>query len=50
MNFSKFVGTPFLKNSIGRLLLIIGISIVVKGELANETVNCDTKTKAYVPI
>ena len=24
--------------------------IVVKGELANETVNYDTKSKAYVPI
>ena len=26
------------------------VSIVVKGELANETVNYDTKTKAYAPI
>ena len=50
MNFAKFVGTPFLKNSTGRLLLVIGISVVVKGELANETVNYDTKAKAYVPI
>ena len=32
------------------LLLIIAVSIVVKGELANETVNYYTKTKAYVPI
>ena len=28
----------------------IAVSIVMKGELANETVNYDTKTKAYVPI
>ena len=50
MKFAKFVGTPFLQNTSGRLLLIIAVSIVVKGELANETVNFDTKTKAYVPI
>ena len=29
---------------------MIAASIVVKGEFANETVNYDTKTKAYVPI
>ena len=39
-----------MQNTIGRLLLLIALSIVVKGELANETVNYDTKTKAYVPI
>ena len=50
MNLVKFVGTPFLQNSTGRLPLIIPVSIIVKGELANETVNCDAKTKAYVPI
>ena len=50
MNFAKFVRTPFLQNTTRRLLLIIAVSIVVKGELANETVNYDTKTKAYVPI
>ena len=38
------------KNTNRRLLLIIAVSIVVKGELANKTVNYDTKTKAYVPI
>ena len=32
------------------LLLIIAISIVVKGELPNKAVNYDTNTKAYVPI
>ena len=39
MNFAKFVRTPFLQNTRGRLVLIIAVSIVVKGELANETVN-----------
>ena len=46
VNFSKYVRTPFLKNFTRRLLLIIEVSIVVKGKLANETVNYDTKTKA----
>ena len=51
MNFAKFVRTPFLQNTTGRLLLIIAVAIVVvKGELADETVNYDTKTKAYEPI
>ena len=35
------------KNSTRRLLLIIPVSIKGKGVLPNETVNCDTKTKAY---
>ena len=48
MNFAKFVKTPFLQNTTGRLLLIIVVSIVVKGELANETVNYDTIAKSYV--
>ena len=48
MNFAKFVKTPFLQNTTGRLLLVIAVSIVVKGELANETVNYDTKAEAYV--
>ena len=30
--------------------VILAVSIVVKGELSNETVNYDTKTKAQVPI
>ena len=47
---AKFVGTPFSQNTTGRLLLIVAVSIAVKGELANKTVNYDTKTKAYVPI
>ena len=50
MNFAKFVRTPFLQNTTGRLLLIIGASMVMKGELANETVNYDRKIKAYVSI
>ena len=43
---AKFVRTPFLQNTIGRQLLITGVSIVVKDGLGNETVNYDTKTKA----
>ena len=50
MIFTEFVITPFLENITRGLLLIIAVSIVAKGELANETVNYDTKTKAYVPI
>ena len=50
VNFVKFVGTLFLQNSTGRLLVIIAASIVAKGVLANETVNYDTKTKAYALI
>ena len=49
MKFAKFVGTPFLQNTTGRLLLIIAASVVVKRELANKTVNYDTKTKPFVP-
>ena len=45
MNFAKFVITRFLQNTTGRLLLIIVVSIVMKGELANKTVNYDTKFK-----
>ena len=45
MNFAKFVRTPFLQNTRGRLVLIIAVSIVVKGELANETVNYAQKLK-----
>ena len=50
MNFVKFVRTPFSQNTTGQLLLIIVVSTVVKGELANENLNYDTKTKAYAPI
>ena len=37
-----------MQNTTGRLLLVIAVSIVVKGELANETVNYDTKAEANV--
>ena len=43
VNFAKFERTPFLQNSTGGLLLIVAVSIVVKGVLANETINYDTK-------
>ena len=50
MDFAKFVTAPFLQNSTGRMLLIIAVSIVAKGVLANKTVNYDTSTEAYVLI
>ena len=43
MNFAKFERTPFLQNSTERLLLIVAVSVVAKGVLANETVIYDTK-------
>ena len=45
MNFAKFVRIPFLQNTTRRLLLVIAVSIalVMKGELANETINYNTK-------
>ena len=43
MTLARFIRTPFLQNRTGRLLLIIAVSIVVKGVLANETVNYDTR-------
>ena len=46
----RIVGTTFSQNTTGRLLLVTTVSIVVKGELANETVNYDRKINAYVPI
>ena len=50
LNFAKFARAPFLQNTTGSLILIIAVSIVLEGELANETVNYGTKTKANVPI
>ena len=44
MNFAKFVRTPSLLNTTG-CICIEAVSIVVKGELVNKTVNYDTKTK-----
>ena len=43
MTLARFIRTPFLQNRTGRLLLIIAVSIEVKGVLANETVNYDTR-------
>ena len=44
--FAKSLRTPFLQNTTRLLLLIIAVSIVLvmKGELASESVNYDTKT------
>ena len=50
VKFAKYVGIPFLQNTTGRLLLIIAVSIVVKGKLAGETASYDTKAKGYAPI
>ena len=50
MNFAKFVRPPFLQNTTKRLLLVIAVSIAVKGKLANENLNYDKNTKAYVQI
>ena len=47
VNLLKFVRTHFLPNATGRLFLIIAVSLVVKGELANETVNYDTEIESY---
>ena len=57
-NFAEFTRkhlywNPFLVFSCdgtGRLLLIIVVSIEARGVLTNETVNYETKTKAYVLI
>ena len=35
VNFAKFANTPFLQNSSGRLLLIMGVEIVAKGVMVN---------------
>ena len=48
--FSKFARASFLQNSSGRLFLIMLVSIVAQGVLANQTVNYETRTKAYVLI
>ena len=56
MKCAKFVGSSFSQNTTGRLLMIIAVSIAVKRELTNKTVNYATKTlnpwktKAYVPL
>ena len=48
MKVATFVETPFSQETTGQLLLIVAVSIVVKRELANKTVNYDTKTKAHI--
>ena len=45
MNIGKSVRKPFLQNTTGRLLLIKEVSVVMKGELANQTVKYNTKLK-----
>ena len=50
VSFVKFVRAPFLQSSTGRVFLIIAVSVVAKGVLANGAVNYDTKTEAYVLI
>ena len=50
VNFAKFARASFLQNISRRLLLIIAVSIVGKGVLANQTANYETRTKAYVLI
>ena len=47
VDFLKFVRKSCLQNTIGRLLLVIAVSIVLKGQLENEAVNCDTKIAEY---
>ena len=49
VKFTKFVSIPVLKNTAGRLLLIIAASVVVV-ELANKTVNYDAATKPEVQV
>ena len=37
---AKIVRTHFSQSTTGQLLLIVAISILMKGELENKTVNC----------
>ena len=47
MNFAKFRRTSFVLKTTRRLFLIIALSIVVRGEFANETVSYDIEFKTY---
>ena len=47
LEFCEICKATFLQNTTDRLLLIIAVSIAVKGELANETVDYDIEIKAY---
>ena len=44
--FCKSVRTPSFQNTTRRMVLIVAVSVVLvmKGELANKTVNYDQKT------
>ena len=46
MKLVKFVGTPFSQSNTERLLLIVAVSIIVKGELANKTVNYQKESQS----
>ena len=48
--FCEVCKKSFLQNTNGRLLLIIAVSLVLKGKLVKKIVNYNMKTKAYVPI
>ena len=45
--FCEICKNTFLQNTTIKLFLIIAVTIVVKVELANETVNYDTEIKTY---
>ena len=49
-NFCNGISFWCFQNSTGGLVLIIAVSIVAKGVLANQTMNYETRTKAYVLI
>ena len=46
--FEKFLGAPFVQNTTRRLFLIIAVSVLVREELANKTVNYDICKLIYV--
>ena len=50
VNFAEFVRTRFSQSITELLTLIIAVSIVAKGVLANETVNYDTQANSYILI
>ena len=45
VNLAKLLRTFFLQNTTGRLLLIIVVLIVAKGNLSNKTINYDKMPK-----
>ena len=50
VSFPKFLRTQLFTEQHLMTACIIAVSIVATGALANETVNYDTKTKAYILI